>query len=174
MQRVVAIVLAMTFGGSLHAADDEHHSHPTPEKLGTVTFPTSCQAAVKPAFERALALLHSFAYTASALAFREGAEQIRRAIDMRAGSLRERQFIEALDTYYRDPDQEAAAARAEGYARAMADVARNNPRDAEAQIFYARSAASGSGAARVPNSPDVRAGPARSTGRCYRSCRTSG
>src|SRR6202035_700246 len=56
---------------------------------------------------------------------------------MRAGSLRERQFIEALDTYYRDPDQEAAAARAEGYARAMADVARNNPRDAEAQIFCA-------------------------------------
>jgi len=171
LQRVVAIVLAMTFGGSVHAADDEHHSHPTPEKLGTVTFPTSCQAAVKPAFERALALLHSFAYTASAQAFRdvasrdpgcaiahwgiamslfhqlweppsgdqlrEGAEQIRRAIDMRAGSLRERQFIEALDTYYRDPDQEAAAARAEGYARAMADVARNNPRDAEAQIFYA-------------------------------------
>jgi tetratricopeptide (TPR) repeat protein len=171
LQRVVAIVLAMTFGGSVHAADDEHHSHPTPEKLGTVTFPTSCQAAVKPAFERALALLHSFAYTASAQAFRdvasrdpgcaiahwgiamslfhqlweppsgdqlrEGAEQIRKAIDMRAGSLRERQFIEALDTYYRDPDQEAAAARAEGYARAMADVARNNPRDAEAQIFYA-------------------------------------
>src|ERR1700688_103058 len=42
MQRVVAVVLAMTFGGSAHAADDEHHSHPTPEKLGTVTFPTSC------------------------------------------------------------------------------------------------------------------------------------
>ena len=171
MQRVAAIVLAMMFGGSVHAADDEQHSHAAPEKLGTVTFPTSCRAAVKPAFERALALLHSFAYAASATAFRdvaardpgcaiahwgiamslfhqlweppsgdelrEGAEQIRRAVEMRAGSLRERQFIEALDRYYRDPDQEAPAARAKRYARAMADVARNNPRDAEAQIFYA-------------------------------------
>src|SRR5450631_114193 len=171
MQRVVAIVLAMTFGGSLHAADDEHHSHPAPERLGTVTFPTSCQAAVKPAFVRAVALLHSFAYDASELAFRdvagrdpgcaiahwgiamslfhqlweppageelrEGAKQVRRAVEIRAGSLRERQFIEALDTYYRDPEHEAPAVRAERYARAMADVARSNPRDAEAQIFYA-------------------------------------
>ncbi len=48
MKRVAAAVLAMTFGGSVHAADDEHHSHPAPERLGTVTFPTSCQAAVKP------------------------------------------------------------------------------------------------------------------------------
>src|ERR1700730_16658671 len=158
------MVLPMTCGGSLHAADEEQHSHPAPEKLGTVTFPTSCRAAVKPAFERALALLHSFAYAASAQAFRdvarrdpgcaiahwgiamslfhqlweppsgeglrEGAEQVRRAVEMRAGSLRERQFIEALDTYYRDRDQEAPATRAERYARAMADVARNNPRDA--------------------------------------------
>src|SRR5450631_4200076 len=171
MQRVVAIVLAMTFGGSLHAADDEHHSHPTPEKLGTVTFPTSCQAAVRPAFERALALLHSFAYAASEQAFRdvaardpgcaiahwgiamslfhqlweppsgeelrEGAEQMRRAVEIRTGSLRELQFIEALDTYYRDSEHQAPAVRAERYARAMADVARSNPGDAEAQIFYA-------------------------------------
>src|ERR1017187_8067237 len=166
MKRVAAAVLAMTFGGSVHAADDEHHSHPAPERLGTVTFPTSCQAAVKPAFVRALALLHSFAYDASEQAFRdvagrdpgcaiamslfhqlweppageelrEGAKQVRRALEIRAGSLRERQFIEALNTYYRDPEHEAPAVRAERYARAMADVARSNPRDAEAQIFYA-------------------------------------
>jgi hypothetical protein len=171
MKRAAAAVLAMAFARSVHPSDDEHHSHPAPEQLGSVTFATSCTSAVKPVFERALALLHSFAYTASEHAFRdvagrdpgcaiahwgiamslfhqlweppsgdelrEGAEQIRRAVEIRAGSLRERQFIEALDTYYRDPDQEAPAARAERYARAMADVARNNPRDAEAQIFYA-------------------------------------
>src|ERR1022692_2032466 len=171
MKRVAAAVLAMTFGGSVHAADDEHHSHPAPERLGTVTFPTSCQAAVKPAFVRAVALLHSFAYDASELAFRdvagrdpgcaiahwgiamslfhqlweppageelrEGAKQVRRAVEIRAGSLRERQFIEALDTYYRDPEHEAPAVRAVRYANAMADVARSNPGDAEAQIFYA-------------------------------------
>jgi tetratricopeptide (TPR) repeat protein len=171
MQRAAAIVLAMSFGASVHAGDDEHLSHPTPERLGTVMFPTSCRAAVKPAFERALALLHSFAYAASEQAFRdvagrdpgcaiahwgiamslfhplwqppsgeelrEGAAQVRKAIELRAGSLRERQFIEALDAYYRDFEHEAPAARADEYARAMAAVARNNPRDTEAQIFYA-------------------------------------
>jgi tetratricopeptide (TPR) repeat protein len=60
----------MTFGGSVLGADDERHSHPAPEKLGTVTFPTSCLPAVQPAFERALALLHSFAYSESERAFR--------------------------------------------------------------------------------------------------------
>ena len=171
MKSVAAAVLAMTFGGLVHAADDEHHSHPAPEKLGTVAFPTSCTLSLKPAFERALALLHSFAYTASEQAFRdvvardpscaiahwgiamslfhqlweppsgeelrEGAEQIHRAVEIRAGSLRERQFIDALDTYYRDAEQAVPAVRAERYARAMADVARSNPGDAEAQIFYA-------------------------------------
>jgi hypothetical protein len=168
---VVAALLAMTFAGSVHGADDEHHSHPVPEKLGKVTFATSCRTAVKPAFERAVALLHSFAYSASEEAFRdvirrdpgcaiarwgiamslfhqlwdppagealrEGAEQLRSATDARPGSLRERQFIEALATYYRDPEHQTAAVRAEQYAHAMADVARDNPKDAEAQIFYA-------------------------------------
>jgi hypothetical protein len=171
MKRAAAAVLAIAFGGSVHAADDEHHSHPAPEELGTVTFPTSCTPALKPVFERALALLHSFAYAASEQAFREvaardpscaiahwgiamslfhqlweppsdeerreGAEQVRMAVEIHAGSLRERQFIAALDTYYRDPKHEAPAVRAERYARAMADVAQSNPRDAEAQIFYA-------------------------------------
>jgi hypothetical protein len=142
-----------------------------PEKLGTVTFPTSCTPAVEPVFERALALLHSFAYTASEQAFRdvlgqdpgcaiarwgiamslfhqlweppsgqelrEGAEQIRRAAELPAGSLRERQFIAALDMYYRDAEHQAPAVRAQHYAHAMTGVARSNPHDAEAQIFYA-------------------------------------
>jgi len=169
MKRVAIAVLAMAFVGSVQAADDEHHSHSAPEKLGTVRFPTSCATALKPAFERALALLHSFAYTASEQAFRgvaardpncaiahwgiamsrfhqlweppsgpdlrEGAEQVRRALAIRAGSHRERQFIEALDTYYRDAQEEAHIVRAERYARAIAEVARGNPGDPEAQIF---------------------------------------
>jgi hypothetical protein len=35
------------------------------EVLGSVSFPTSCKPAVQPAFERAVALLHSFGYAAS-------------------------------------------------------------------------------------------------------------
>jgi tetratricopeptide (TPR) repeat protein len=171
MKRVATAVLAVAVGGSVHAADDEHHSHPAPEKLGTVAFPTSCAPALKLAFDRALALLHSFAYAAAEQAFRdvaardpgcaiahwgiamslfhqlwespsgaelrEGAEHARRAMEIRAGSLRERQFIEALDAYYRDAQKDGHAVRAERYAHAMADVARSNPGDPEAQVSYA-------------------------------------
>jgi hypothetical protein len=53
----VAVVLAAAFGAT--AA-----THPVSaqqiEKLGRVTFPTSCSAAVQPQFDRAVALLHSF------------------------------------------------------------------------------------------------------------------
>jgi hypothetical protein len=49
----------------------ETHSHPAPEKLGTVRFATSCAPAVSREFERAVALLHSFAYDASEKAFAE-------------------------------------------------------------------------------------------------------
>jgi tetratricopeptide (TPR) repeat protein len=171
IKRIAAAVLGLSLAGSAHAADDEHHSHPAPEKLGSVNFATSCAAGVKPAFERAVALLHSFAYSASEQAFhevadrdprcaiaywgmamthyhqlweppsgnelREGAEQIRKAVDTRTGSPRERQFIEALAQYYRDPEHATPAIRAERYATAMASVARDNAGDAEAQIFYA-------------------------------------
>src|SRR6516165_6518769 len=47
------------------------HNHPAPEKLGTVVFPTSCGVAAQPQFNRAVALLHSFAYSESEKAFRE-------------------------------------------------------------------------------------------------------
>jgi hypothetical protein len=155
----------------VHAADQEQHSHPAPEKLGSVSFATSCAPAVQAGFERGLALLHSFAYSISEQAFRdvaardqdcaiaywgmamthyhqlweipagdelrEGAEQIRKAVDSRSGSKLERRFIEALATYYRDPEQATPAVRAERYATAMAGVARDFAGDMEAQIFHA-------------------------------------
>ncbi len=54
---------------------DESHSHPPPEKLGKVSFPTSCSASVARDFERSVALLHSFAYTASEQSFRKVAAE---------------------------------------------------------------------------------------------------
>lgn len=53
----------------------EMHDHPAPEKLGTVSFPTSCNPAVQPEFNRAVALLHSFAYKAAETGFRSVAAQ---------------------------------------------------------------------------------------------------
>src|SRR5215475_2553407 len=49
----------------------QEHDHPPPEKLGAVTFSTSCAADVQGEFERAVALLHSFAYSAAEKAFRD-------------------------------------------------------------------------------------------------------
>src|SRR5215470_4364418 len=42
-----------------------------PEKLGKVSFPTSCDPKVQPRFERAVALLHSFSWQEGEKAFRE-------------------------------------------------------------------------------------------------------
>src|ERR1700724_2283061 len=52
----------------------EVHSHSAPEKLGSVSFPIACAPAVQGKFDRGVALLHSFAYSAAADAFREVAK----------------------------------------------------------------------------------------------------
>jgi hypothetical protein len=148
----------------------EFHSHPAPEKLGKVSFPTSCAPGVARDFERSVALLHSFAYTSSEQAFRqvlaadptcamaywgiamseyhqlwsppsstelgEGRLEIEHALAMNRGTPRERQFIAAAAAYFQDTDK-TAPLRAEAYAKAMAEVARSNPQDTEAQAFYA-------------------------------------
>lgn len=51
------------------ASGESMHSHPAPEKLGDVHFATSCAAGVQSQFERAVALLHSFAYEAASEQF---------------------------------------------------------------------------------------------------------
>lgn len=58
------------------AAQHEHPQPPgEPSRLGEVQFANSCAAAVQPAFNRAVALLHSFWYDAAENAFRRVAEQ---------------------------------------------------------------------------------------------------
>ena len=68
---VIAALAALSWAlpTSPLSADDQH-SHPPPERLGTVVFKNSCTPLVQPAFTRAVALLHSFAYSASEQAFR--------------------------------------------------------------------------------------------------------
>lgn len=55
---------------ALPVQSEETHSHPAPEKLGKVSFPTTCSASVARDFERSVALLHSFAYAAAEQSFR--------------------------------------------------------------------------------------------------------
>src|SRR3977135_3255064 len=52
----------------------ETHDHGVPEKLGRGSFPISCAPAVQDPFNRGVALLHSFAYTAAENAFQSVAD----------------------------------------------------------------------------------------------------
>ena len=66
------LCLILLASRALAGADDgEHHSHPAPEQLGKVHFATTCNTALTPAFDRAVALLHSFAYADAEHAFRD-------------------------------------------------------------------------------------------------------
>jgi len=58
---------------ALHAPAfaDDSHAHAHDGHLGKVSFPTSCDPKVQPAFERAVAMLHSFWYSAGEQAFRD-------------------------------------------------------------------------------------------------------
>jgi tetratricopeptide (TPR) repeat protein len=150
----------------------ETHSHSAPEKLGKVSFPISCTPAVQEQFDRGVALLHSFAYSAAENAFQGVGEldprcamahwgmamayfhqlwdppiesstisipqkEVQRAQQIGAGSERERQFINAVALIYRDAATVPYHARAANYEHAMSDLASENRKDVEAQVFYA-------------------------------------
>jgi hypothetical protein len=148
------------------------HDHPAPEKLGRVSFPISCAPAIQEHFNRGVALLHSFAYTAAETTFQDvtdqdpkcamahwgmamtyfhqlwdpplepatvsiGQKEIKRAQQIGGGTERERQFIHALDRIYQDSASVPYRTRASNYEHAMSDLARENRKDVEAQVFYA-------------------------------------
>jgi hypothetical protein len=58
----------------LHAGQSTH-DHAVPENLWVVSFSTSCKPRVQKDFERSVALLHSFAYSAAEGSFRQVLEK---------------------------------------------------------------------------------------------------
>ncbi len=63
MRRVALLLAVGSLFGVLALADESHHHEDlTAEQLGTVHFPVSCTASSQKAFERGVALLHSFWY----------------------------------------------------------------------------------------------------------------
>jgi tetratricopeptide (TPR) repeat protein len=67
---VAALTILLALSPVRAFAQHEHdHAHGAPERLGHVHFPSSCRADLQPAFERGVALLHSFAYAEAAQAF---------------------------------------------------------------------------------------------------------
>jgi tetratricopeptide (TPR) repeat protein len=65
----VVLVPALAFCQTPPAIQHQHEGGSPPERLGTVHFENSCDPALRQDFDRAVALLHSFWYGASASAF---------------------------------------------------------------------------------------------------------
>ncbi len=73
MHDLSLILLSLLLIFPFAAAQEPHHS--VSEKLGTVSFPISCAPAVRIQFDRGVALLHSFAYSAAENEFQAVAKE---------------------------------------------------------------------------------------------------
>jgi len=72
MERLSAHILVSAFVATAACLPlAAQHDHAAPEKLGAVEFTTSCSPQAQAQFNRAAALLHSFAYSESEKAFRQ-------------------------------------------------------------------------------------------------------
>jgi len=162
----VTLILAATLRLSAQ------HDHPAPEKLGVVDFPVSCSAGAQSEFNRAVALLHSFAYSESEKSFQhvlaidpecamahwgvamsdfhqlwepplnaatyaKGVGELALVTKAQPKSRREAGFIVALNAVYADADKQSLRERMLLYEQRMGEVAKANPNDTEAQVFYA-------------------------------------
>ncbi|MGH7312140.1 MAG: hypothetical protein ACREJV_03125, partial [Candidatus Rokuibacteriota bacterium] len=145
---------------------------PAGEKLGTVHFKASCSPPAQSQFDRAVALLHSFAYASARKAFtgvaetdpscamahwgvamvslgnplvgaqppealKAGSEAVQRAKAAGPRTPRERDWIAAIETFYKDHDKVDHRTRALAYEKAMEALAARYPDDREAAVFYA-------------------------------------
>jgi tetratricopeptide (TPR) repeat protein len=165
-------LLACAFAAAGAAAQekDQSHHHARPEKLGTVSFPTSCAPAVQAPFARAVALLHSFWYDEAEKAFNQvavldpacamahwgvamslyhpiwaaptpaelqrGQEAVARARTAAVPTERERDYVGAIEAFFRDAATADHRSRAVAYEKAMERVYQRYPDDREAAIFY--------------------------------------
>src|SRR5213083_634647 len=142
------------------------------DKVGTVHFATSCSATVQQDFERAVAMLHSFWFSASTGAFTavaqsdpacgiahwgvamnllgnpfgwppspkalaDGWAAVERAKAAGAKTQRERDYVGAIEMFYKDADKIDHRTRALAYRQAMEQLAARYPEDREAAVFYA-------------------------------------
>jgi hypothetical protein len=169
---IAAVVTFALLGPAGPAAADGGAKQP-PEKLGKITFATSCDPKVQPKFERAVALLHSFWYREARETFEsvladdascaiatwgvaavlmanpiaglgpapkaaaEGQAAIDKGRAIGAKSARERDYIEAVATYYKDWANHPESERKKNRAAAFETLAKKYPDDYEAQAFYA-------------------------------------
>jgi tetratricopeptide (TPR) repeat protein len=72
---LLALMCATSLATGLLSAQEPLHHHDADEKVGTVSFPTSCAPAVQSQFERGVALLHSFEYEVADAQFEDVAKK---------------------------------------------------------------------------------------------------
>jgi tetratricopeptide (TPR) repeat protein len=72
---LLAFISTLPLAPDLHSAQEPQRHHNTDEKLGTVSFPTSCAPTVQSLFERGVALLDSFEYEVADAQFEEVAKK---------------------------------------------------------------------------------------------------
>lgn len=113
---IIAIALALVLINPVHAQQD--HRHEPPEHLGTVHFDTSCAPAVSAAFDRAVALLHSFSYEAADAGFAD--------VAARDPACAMAHWGRAMTRYHQLWDVPAGAALAAGEAQIL-EARRINP-----------------------------------------------
>ena len=171
--RIHPLTAAVALSCAMLGASLAHEVEEGQGQLGKVSFANSCDAKVQRELNRAVAMLHSFWFSAGEKAFRhvleddpacgvatfgiaavlmnnplagqgaspKAAETAQAAIEQgrRAGAKtqRERDYIEAVATYYADFSNRPERARQASRAQAFEALATKYPDDDEAQIFAA-------------------------------------
>jgi len=170
LRTVLALILSGSF--SLLQAQDEHAGHNFTSEFGKVHFEISCSPSAQRAFDRAVAMLHSFFYPETEKAFqsvaqedpscamaywgiaisqrpnpltapfapallKQGWEAIQKARAASPPTQRERDWIEALATFFDGYDTVDQRTRSERYESAMTRLYRRYATDTEAAAFYA-------------------------------------
>ena len=165
---------ALLLVSALFFAQPAPHEHQRPsEKLGAVTFETSCSPAAQAVFLRGVAWLHSFEYEQAENTFTEAATvdpscaishwgiamslyhplwappspaelergrvAVAKAQAAPTGTQREKDYVNAIATFYRDTGKLNHKTRALAYNRAMKALYERYPGDREAAVFYALS-----------------------------------
>jgi hypothetical protein len=69
MRALIALPVVLMAAVPMAWQNPQQHEHPAPERLGRVHFATSCSPGVSAAFDRAVALLHSFSFSTAKQAF---------------------------------------------------------------------------------------------------------
>jgi len=157
LRNALRITLAGVLFVAVLPAQEQHH-HGT--GLGSVHFPVSCTPAARKTFERGVALLHSFWYGEAEKTFSEatridpgcamgywgiagpadlkkGAAAVEKAKAAAAKTQRERDYIAAIEVFYKDSDRVPHRDRALAWRKAMQELSARYPEDREAAIFFA-------------------------------------